>query len=241
MNIAERIDNNIWKKFNINWNHWETDTESWIILPTYRIKERQIKANIWNILENTEELINKVPELEDSNLKIPTDNTWKKTYIYWMKAKVNPAWNVWEFLENAPNWEKIKWEQIFTYQAAIHEAKLQGKKLPTIEQWKQIIKSLNPDINLSKSMWTFQDDFMSIEKILWLKLSGFYIEGATETDGSHGEKAIFWSSTNTTFAECDLEIYDCYSVGFGGNTISWDELSSNVALSVRCIKNKTNL
>jgi hypothetical protein len=70
--------------------------------------------------------MNHIITLEKENFRIDSTD-WKKIKdSNWTKVKVNPEWDVWEYLE----WTK-KWEQLFTKASAIRETKKCGKKLPT--------------------------------------------------------------------------------------------------------------
>lgn len=61
--------------------------------------------------------------LDDENFKVDSSD-WEIGEIEWVKVKINPQWDITEFLE----W-KFKWEQLFTHQAALREAKKMWKRL----------------------------------------------------------------------------------------------------------------
>lgn len=97
-----------------------------------------------------------------------------------------------ENLKAIPNWIDIfekDWDIYFTQSSAIREAELQGKKIPTIEQWGEIIKSINPNINLN---WGWQND-TSVRIALWLKLADF--RNPYGDFYGQGDFGYFWSST----------------------------------------------
>ena len=62
--------------------------------------------------------------LENTNLKIDSSE-WKEKEIDWIKVKINPEWDITEYLE----WE-LMWEQLFTWEAAKRETEKQWKRLP---------------------------------------------------------------------------------------------------------------
>ena len=76
----------------------------------------------------------KTLQLEDSNFWIDSKG-WKTKVEDWIKVKVNSEWDIWEFAE----WE-FKWEQLFTWDAAMRETEKAGKKIPTRGQWEELIE-----------------------------------------------------------------------------------------------------
>ena len=62
--------------------------------------------------------------LDKENFKINSWN-WKKKKIWWIKVKINPEWDITEYLD----WELV-WEQLFTWEAAMRECKKIWKRLP---------------------------------------------------------------------------------------------------------------
>lgn len=121
-----------------------------------------------------------------------------------------------EDLKATPNgvdiWEK-DWHCYFTWEAAMREAKSQGLRLPTKEEWEQSF-----DIIWEEKLFDF----------LKLNLAGYrhWVSGQYCTQGSNG---YYWSSTpNANYS---------YTAGFysvGGNIAG----SANRAngFSVRCLK-----
>ncbi len=147
------------------------------------------------------------------------DRTNNKDYIQIWKYKVCK-----ENLKAEPNWKDIwekEWEIYFTQKAAIREAKTQWLIVPTIEQWWQIAKSINPDIKVESS---WQND-TSIREKLWFKLSGFRnaYDGKFFNQGDYG---FYWSSSEGCFFKFDAT--QVYPVN------DWNPAHG---LSVRCIKN----
>lgn len=175
--------------------------------------EASISEIKWKSISEQKESINKVPQMEDTNLHIKSDSSWKEEMRSWVKTITNWKW-VWEYIE----WE-FAGEQIFTQKAAINEAKLQGKILPSLEQWWEIIKSINPNIDPNK--W-WQND-TSIRNILWLKLAGYRKQNGNFY--GQGHFGCFWSSTFGRDIEFDkTRIYP---------VIDGDP---ECAFSVRCLK-----
>ena len=170
--------------------------------------------DVLDILNSKDKTISIVPQIEETNLYIKSDSSWKEEMKNWVKTITNWKW-IWEYSE----WE-LKWEQIFTQQAAKDVAKLQGKTLPSIEQWWQIIQGVNPNIKLD---WGWQDD-TSIRTALKLKLVGYLSPyGDFNYQGDYG---FFWSSTAGR------------SVGFDKSQVfPSDDNYTEYAFSVRCLNN----
>jgi uncharacterized protein (TIGR02145 family) len=74
-------------------------------------------------------------EFEEYNFKINSDN-WKSKIIDWEKVKINPEWDITEFLI----WD-YKGEQLFTWNACIRETEKRNKRVPTEEEFNIILKT----------------------------------------------------------------------------------------------------
>lgn len=133
-----------------------------------------------------------------------------------------------ENLKAEPNWKDIwekYWKCYFTQKATIRETEKQGLILPTIEEWWEIMKEINPNIDLNK--W-WQDD-ISIRTKLWLELSGY-----RNTDGdfySQGSNGNYWSST-------PYDSTDAFSLAFNSSFLYPASYYYRTnGFSVRCLKN----
>lgn len=74
-------------------------------------------------------------KLEEYNFKI--DSTWwEEKNINWVTIKINKEWDVVEYTK----W-RFKWEQLFSWNAAMRETKKYWKKIPTHNELKLLIKS----------------------------------------------------------------------------------------------------
>jgi len=146
----------------------------------------------------------------------------KSIHLDWcdedLKATPNGVDICWcdEDLKATPNgvdiWEK-DWHCYFTWEAAMREARSQGLRLPTKEEWEQSF-----DIIWEEKLFDF----------LKLNLAGYrgYSNGQYFNQGSYG---FYWSSTpNGTFS---------YIATFhsGGGNIATSNLRW-VGFSVRCLK-----
>ncbi|MDD2566128.1 MAG: PHP domain-containing protein [Candidatus Gracilibacteria bacterium] len=175
---VERKDIGSYKKIQKRW-------KSAKMLQKLFIKSKDIKTS-----SEQREAINSIHKLEYSTLRIISDKSWKEINKNGIKALVNPDGTVFEYIEG-----KFKGEQLFTQRAAIIEAKKQGKKLPSQEQWGQIIQSINPTIY--PSTYAYNDSF--VRKELQIKLVGIHMPYNTmqpfeDYFSGIGKEAFFWTS-----------------------------------------------
>ena len=112
-------------------------------------------------------------KLEATNLKVNSD--WREVkdfiwYVKWkeaeIKAKVNPEWDIWEYVSWVPN--ELIGEQLFTYDA-LCRLELE-KRLPSFED----IKDLK-DINLAGYWLPDNEIFYGIGVRSYVWLAGGYI------------------------------------------------------------------
>ena len=143
--------------------------------------------------------------LENENLRVDSSK-WGKEKIWRVKVKINDQWDITEYLK----WE-LAWEQLFTWQSAMREAKKQWKRLPA-------------DL----------DEFQAIIDKVWVEEFMKKLPGCRNTFGSNfwsrGRGVYFWStSTNGDNAG---------TVAFGKSSTEayrdWNE--KDYGFSVRCIK-----
>ena len=101
---------------------------------------KKVQSYIWEVANITELTLNeyewmrklkievnweeKEVYMDEENLKVDSSE-WKEKEIGWVKVKINPEWDITEYLE----WE-LAWEQLFTWDAAMRESKKQWKRLP---------------------------------------------------------------------------------------------------------------
>lgn len=81
-------------------------------------------------------------QLEDYNLRVDSSD-WKTKTINWTKVKINKEWDITEFI----NW-KYNWEQLFTWEAMMRETQKAGKRVPTDEEFYELLKTKEDIKNL---------------------------------------------------------------------------------------------
>ena len=104
-------------------------------------KEKEIIEKldaIISLLENKELPL----ELEDSNFRINSDG-WKKITVDEEEYLVNPEKDVWELLH-----KDFRGEQLFTFQAMMRETQKVGKKVPTDEEFDELLETRNDMKNI---------------------------------------------------------------------------------------------
>ena len=147
--------------------------------------------------------------LENTNLKIDSSE-WKEKEIDWIKVKINPEWDITEYLE----WE-LMWEQLFTWEAAKRETEKQWKRLP-----------LADDDN---------KEFQAIIDKVWVEEFMKLFPGYRYTDGSdfwsRGSNLYLWSASSD---DVDNAYSMYFDKGVSSSTRYWD--SKSTGLSVRCLK-----
>ena len=131
--------------------------------------------------------------LDDENLKVDSNN-WEKKTIWWILVKVNPEWDITEYLE----WE-LAWEQLFTKKAAIREAKKLWKRLPyyrdNFSEFKGIISNIWIDKFINVLPWCKNwDSFLKVWENIY-----FWIDSE--------ENLCLWID----ICDFDYNIYDCDS------------------------------
>jgi len=171
------------------------------------------------LLNKSKSVETTILELEDKNFKVYSKD-WKKKTIDWVKVLINKKEDITEFLD----WD-FKWEQLFTFDAMIRETKKVWKKVPTKDEWWQIIKYINPNIRIE---WWWQDD-TSVRERLWLKLAGYRYRSNAYYYG-RGWYGNYWSSSPNSI----------YGYGVNLNSTQVYPLIYNFSsygFSVRCLKN----
>ncbi len=100
---------------------WKIVRKTWEIIDKYKWFSR-IKITVdWE----TKEIY-----FEDKNFRVDSTN-WEIKKIYWVtKAKINPHWDIIEYID----W-KLSWEQLFTYKAMKRELSLHSWRIPTSNNW----------------------------------------------------------------------------------------------------------
>ena len=92
-------------------------------------------------IKELEEYINKIDkplELEDHNFRVNSDG-WQKFTDDGQDYLVNPEGDVWELINHEDS--ELNGEQLFTWDAAMREAKKAGKRIPTDEELTEILET----------------------------------------------------------------------------------------------------
>lgn len=140
---------------------------------------------------------------EDHNFKANSDG-WKKIIVGGKSYLENLQKDIWEILDG-----DYKGEQLFTLDAAMRETEKAGKRMPTDEEFTELLK--------------VKED---MPKLL--------LAGHRNTDGSfynRGTYAYFWSSTESG-ASAWLRI-----LSSGISTVNRATNDKAFGFSVRCLKN----
>lgn len=142
-------------------------------------------------------------QLEDYNLRVDSSD-WETKTINWTKVKINKEWDITEFI----NWE-YNWEQLFTWEAMMRETQKAGKRVPTDEEFYELLKTKEDIKNL-------------------------VLLGRRNTDGITfyylGSSAYLWSSSSS-----GSTAYYRY-LGWNNAGVNRNLLDKSYGFSVRCIK-----
>ena len=186
---------------------------------------KKVEQCIWEVAEITELSLNRYEwfrkvsikvkwderevYLEETTLKVDS-SSWEEKTINWTKVKVNPEWDVTEYLE----WEFV-WEQLFTWDSAMREAEKQWKRLPFADDE-------NPEFQaIIEEVWI--EEFM--------KLFPGYRYRCSSAFWSRGNDTFYWSAS--TFGgdhAYGMEFYKWDSKAYR----YWN--TKDYGLSVRCLK-----
>lgn len=186
---------------------------------------KKVQSYIWEVANITELTLNeyegmkkikielnwekKEVYMDEKNLKVDSSE-WEEKAIGWVKVKINPEWDITEYLE----WE-LAGEQLFTWDAAMRESEKQRKRLPFADYDNK--------------------EFQAIIEKVWVKEFNKLFPGYRNADGSEfwhrGSRLYLWSA-------CSDGAGRAYSVdvGKGDSDVNrgWDDKA--YWLSVRCFK-----
>ena len=141
-------------------------------------------------------------QLEDNNFKVDSDG-WKKITVDGEEYLENKEKDIWEILD-----KEARGEQLFTFKAMKRETEKAGKRVPTNEEFDEILKE--------------KDDIPN------LVLSGY-----RSTDGTFnylGTDAYFWSSSEAGTSAWRRNL------GYTGSTVNRGADDQALGFSVRCLK-----
>jgi len=120
----ELIKSEDWLK-KAQWDVWKIAKRIDLTLDKYRwMKKKKFELN-WE---------EKEVYMDEANLRVDSSN-WHEIEIGWIKAKSNINLDIIEYLE----WE-VMWEQLFTFNAAMREAKNMWKRLLFVDEFQSIIE-----------------------------------------------------------------------------------------------------
>lgn len=165
----------------------------------------RFKKEFWKmfIKKDTEIINEQALRLEDHNFRVNSEG-WEKITVEDEISLVNPDGDIWEILEG-----NSKGEQLFTYDAAMRETKKAGKRMPTDDEFTELLKK--------------KEDMPNIV------YSG-YRNPASPCFYSRGANTHFWSSTQSGTTAWIRGLDSSYSaVGRYADTKAY-------GFSVRCIK-----
>ena len=146
--------------------------------------------------------------LENENLRVDSSN-WKEKKIWWVKVKINPEWDITEYLE----WELV-WQQLFTQQSAEREAKKLWKRLPFAHDENKEFQAIIEKVWVAEFMKLFPG-FRNIDwRVFWFI----------------GDYAYFWSASVVWGDAYNMVFYK----GDSRALRIWDDMS--YGFSVRCVK-----
>jgi len=128
---------------------------------------------------------------------------WEKTIYNNKEYLVNPTNDIWEITDG-----DCKGEQLFTWEAAMRETQKAGERIPTDEEFSEILK--------------IKEDMPNI-----------VFSGCRNTSGTYGNRgtyAYFWSSTQSSANAWARNLDSSYS------TVYRDASAKAYGFSVRCIE-----
>jgi len=168
----------------------------------------------WKFYKNTlveltnEEILELLNSKQEKKLELEDNNLWKPT---------NPEINIWD--KNASNcfpqaWNN-NWNWYYNWTGAVEEAKYLWKKIPTKEQWEEIVKP-------------FWNDWKSLSEKLNLPFAGY--RGCSNGHyNNQSADAVYWSSTpNSNYADYLSFVASYIYPAYGGSRAN--------GFSVRCLK-----
>jgi len=149
-------------------------------------------------------------ELEDHNFKIDSTG-WKKKTEGRQDYLKNPEGDVWELINCKDS--KLNGEQLFTFKAMIREVKKAGKRVPTDEEYNELLKTKENKSNLVFASIRFTRDSFN----------------------DSGKHARFWSSYVTGVDAWCRYLLSNYSPVYRDGVFD-----QAFGFSVRCLKNEVN-
>ena len=147
----------------------------------------------------------KTLSLEENNFKVERTKEWKKiTSPNGVDVYENPTKDIWEYADG-----ELEGEQLFTWGAAMRETKKAGKRMPTNEEFSEIVKSKSDVANLKYAGYRSK--------------SGYYYFRTYNDD--------LWSSTQSDSSNAWYRYFN-YSM----DSVDRDTYTKEYGFSVRCIK-----
>jgi len=168
----------------------------------------------WKFYKNTlveltnNEILELLNSKKEKKLELEDCNLWKPT---------NPKINIWD--KNAsdcfPQAWNNNWKWCYNWTGALAEAEYLGKKIPTKEQWEEIVKPFWND-------WKLLSERLNLPFVGYRSwYNGYY--------NNQSADAVYWSST--TYSNL------AYYLDYGTSFISTGNSSNRGdGFSVRCLK-----
>lgn len=126
--------------------------------------------------------------LENINFRIDSTGWAEKIDAHGVRYLENPAGDITELIEG-----EHAGEQFFSFDAALRETSIAGKRVPTKEEWGNIIRTINPSIDPDGS---WQED-VSVREALGLNLPGYYYRDSSSDERFYlGPFGSYWSSSS---------------------------------------------
>lgn len=125
--------------------------------------------------------------LEKENFRIRSADWEVQALSDGTGIKTNRERDVWELLDG-----DFAGEQFFTLKAAYRETEKVGKRIPTEREWDEIIRTINPEIDVG-GRW---HDDVSVRETLGLKLAGYRAAFVSE-HYYRGVNGFYWVSDST--------------------------------------------
>ena len=165
------------------------------------MNKKEILKEISKLLDKYNQTSNL--KLEDHNFKVNSDG-WKKITFGDVEYLENPEGDIWEILEN-----EARGEQLFTWKSAMRETEKAGKRMPTDDEFTELLKT--------------KEDMPNLVLSGYRNTSGAFYDSGTYTR--------FWSSSVSGANAWIRYLYSSFSAV---HRLPYGQANG---FSVRCIKN----
>jgi uncharacterized protein (TIGR02145 family) len=139
------------------------------------------------MIDVTADIIETDLGLELDDFKIDSEGWSEFVLADGARVKANPERDVTELLEG-----EFAGQQYFTWHAAMRETANAGKRMPTEQEWFEIIRMINPKID---PLGGWQED-VSVREALKLKIAGYRFFTSLEYS-DQGNNGYYWTSSHS--------------------------------------------